>query len=100
MGRVNRRNLAAVYITQSFPYHLLGHASTFSALAGYAEDHTDITVTAATFVDCSADLAVGDSLAQAYVHTRILGSGGLIRQNNNLNANDCQSLDMFWFEIF
>ena len=64
-----------LHFAQCFAYHLLGEAGTFAALAGNAQCFTDFTVAAATFVDCFADLTVGDTFAEADVHRLGLSFG-------------------------
>jgi hypothetical protein len=39
-------------------------------LAGYAGGLTDFLIAAATFIDCIADLTVGDASAEADIHKR------------------------------
>ena len=60
--------MSCLQLRQGFPYHLLGEASTFAALAGNAGGFTHFLVAAATFVDCFADLSVGDASTQAHIH--------------------------------
>ena len=66
--RVGEGCLAALHFTEGFTYNLLGQASTFAALAGNAGRFTHFLVAAATFVDCFADLSVGDAGTQAHIH--------------------------------
>jgi hypothetical protein len=65
---VGDRCLAALQFGQCFAYHLLGKAGTFTTLAGNAGGLAHVTVAAATFKDCIADLPVGDACAEAYIH--------------------------------
>ncbi|CAN2970113.1 hypothetical protein METHPM2_1640006 [Pseudomonas sp. PM2] len=65
---VGERGLGCLQLRQGFPYHLLGQASTFATLAGYAGGFTYFLIAAATFVDCFADLSVGDASAEADIH--------------------------------
>ena len=60
--------MSCLQLRQGFPYHLLCEASTFTALAGNAGRFTHFLVAAATFVDCFADLSVGDASAEADIH--------------------------------
>ena len=68
ISRVGHYNLALLHFAQGFTYYLLGQARTFATLTGNAQRFTDFTVAAATFVDCFADLTVGDTFAEADVH--------------------------------
>jgi hypothetical protein len=47
---------------------LLGEASAFATLAGNAGGFTYFLVAAATFIDCFADLSVGDASTKADIH--------------------------------
>ena len=69
--RVGDRGLAQLQVGEGFAYHLLGKAGAFTALAGNAGGFAHFTVAAATFVDCIADLAVGDASAEADIHKGI-----------------------------
>ncbi len=62
------RCLGCLQLRQGFPYHLLGEAGTFAALAGNAGSLADFLVAAATFIDRIADLSVGDASAEAHIH--------------------------------
>ena len=55
-------------LRQGFPYHLLGEAGTFATLAGNAGGFTYFLIAAATFIDCFADLSVGDASTEAHIH--------------------------------
>ena len=60
--------MAALQFGQGFAYDLLGQASAFAALAGNAGGLAHFAVAAATFIDCFADLSVGDTGAEADIH--------------------------------
>ena len=66
--RVGDRCLATLQFGQGFTDHFLGKAGAFAALAGNAGGLAHLTVAAATFVDCIADLPVGDASAEADIH--------------------------------
>lgn len=62
------KGLAALHVAESLANDLFGQAGTFAALGANTEIFADITVAAAAFIDCIADLTVGDTLAEANVH--------------------------------
>jgi 5-formyltetrahydrofolate cyclo-ligase len=62
------RRLGRLQFGQGFADHFLGKASTFTALAGNAGGLTYFPIAAATFIDCIADLTVGDASAEANIH--------------------------------
>lgn len=66
--RERNRRLGCLQFGQGFTHHFLGKAGAFTALAGYAGSLTDFLVTAASFIDCIADLTVGDASAEADIH--------------------------------
>ena len=66
--RIRNRGLGRLQFTQRFTNDFLGKAGAFAALAGYAGGVTDFLVAAATFIDCIADLTVGDASAEANIH--------------------------------
>ena len=53
---------------QGFAYDFLGEAGALAALRGNACGFTNFPIAAATFIDCIADLPIGDTLAEADVH--------------------------------
>ncbi|MCY1552987.1 hypothetical protein D9M68_894250 [compost metagenome] len=65
---IGQGGLTALHFAEGFAYHLFGQAGAFAALAGDAESGAHVTVAAATFEDCVADLVVGDTFAEANVH--------------------------------
>ncbi|RON46713.1 hypothetical protein BK665_29085 [Pseudomonas frederiksbergensis] len=60
--------MGGLQLGQGFAYHFLGKAGTFTALTRYAGGLTDFFITAATFIDCIADLTVGNASAEADIH--------------------------------
>ena len=60
--------LRALQVTQGFTHHLLGQARALAALAADAEAFAHVAVAAAPFVNGVADVAVGDTLAEADIH--------------------------------
>ena len=56
---------------QGFANHFLCKTGAFAALAGYAGGLTDFLIVAATFIDCIADLTVGDASAEANIHKEL-----------------------------
>ena len=77
---------------QGFTHHFLGKAGAFTALAGNASGLADFFVAAATFIDCIADLTVGDASAEADIHKlRTVAGGDSVAMDLNVNENDCQS---------
>jgi hypothetical protein len=62
------RTLRRLQFGQGFTHHFLGKAGAFTTLAGYAGSQTDFFIAAATFIDCIADLTVGDASAEADIH--------------------------------
>jgi len=65
--------LAALNFAEGFSYYLLGQASTFPALAGYAKCGAHVAIAAATFVDCFANLTVSNTFTETDVHGWALG---------------------------
>ena len=66
--RIRNRGLCRLQFAQRFANDFLGKAGAFAALAGDAGGVTDFLVAAATFIDCIADLTVGDASAEADIH--------------------------------
>ena len=66
--RVGNCSLGGLQFGQCFADHFLGKAGAFAALAGDAGGLTDFLIAAATFIDCFADLSVGDASAEADIH--------------------------------
>ena len=62
------RRLRALDFGEGIAYYLFGKASTFTALHGDSEGFAYVSIAAAAIVDRFADLAVGDTLAKAYIH--------------------------------
>lgn len=84
--------LTALHFAEGFANHLLGQAGTFTALTGNAEGRAHITVAAATFKDCVADLMVGDTFAETDIHgIRLVAGQWLVAFDTNANENACQS---------
>ena len=65
---VGDRRLGRLQFAQGFTDHFLGKAGAFTALAGNAGGLTYFPIAAATFIDCIADLTVGDASAEADIH--------------------------------
>lgn len=90
--RVGNCGLCGLQFGQGFANHFLGKAGAFTALAGYAGSLTDFLVAAASFIDCIADLTVGDASAEADIHkVRTVAGCDSIAMDLNVNENDCQS---------
>jgi hypothetical protein len=62
--------LGRLQFGQGFANHFLCKAGAFAALAGNAGGLTDFLIAAATFIDCIADLTVGDASAEADIHKK------------------------------
>ena len=60
--------LRALQVTQGFTHRLLGQTRALAALAADAEAFAHVAVAAAPFVNGVADVAVGDTLAEADIH--------------------------------
>ena len=70
--------LRALQLAQGLADHLFGEAGAFPALGADTGAIAHLTVAAATFVDRFADLGIGDTLAEADVHSGyywLLGCG-------------------------
>lgn len=90
--RERNRSLGCLQFGQGFTHHFLGKAGTFTALTGYAGSLADFLVAAASFIDCIADLTVGDASAEADIHKlRTVAGGDSVAMDLNVNENDCQS---------
>ena len=62
--------LARLDFGQGLTNHLLGQAGALAALRAYTQRFPHFAVTAATLVDCIADVIVGNTSAKTYVHGR------------------------------
>jgi hypothetical protein len=62
------RRLGRLQFGQGLADNVLGEAGTFAALTRNASGLTDFLIAAAAFIDCIADLTVGDASAETNIH--------------------------------
>jgi hypothetical protein len=66
--REGNRGMGRAKLGKGFAYYFLGKTSTLAALTGNTCGLAYFTITAAAFVNGFADLAVGNTLAEADIH--------------------------------
>ncbi|MCY1443320.1 hypothetical protein D9M71_597280 [compost metagenome] len=64
--------LCAVQFAERVAYHLLGEAGALAALGAHAGAFANFAIVAGAIVDRIADVGIGNTLAEADVHGRIL----------------------------
>jgi hypothetical protein len=82
--------LGVLYVAECLANDLLGNASALAALGCDTSRFPYFTIAAAAFVDCIANLAVGDALAKTDVH-KALPVEFVDSWDANQNENNCQS---------